>query len=185
MIERGKPYKLMAPSGEKFFFDDPASYSYPIADIAWCCAGIFRYTGGTRETLCQHLVLASEQVEPRLALAALLHDAHEGMVGDWASPFKAWMRQHDHSDVLKLEKDAEACLQRAYGIDLSPEDKAAIKLVDMRLAMTELRDLMPPTDTDDYWHDVAPYEWTLSNLWPPADAERIFLRRFFDVVGRL
>jgi hypothetical protein len=105
-------------------------------------------------------------------------------VPDVSSPLKAYLRkldtgaEHSSTELLLLEKRIEKALHVRYGVVLSDADRAAIKLVDKRLVMTEARDLLPPRDDDDCWFpDVELYPWRIEPL-DPWTVEDTWLYRF-------
>ena len=89
-------------SGRRLDLLDPSPLDIEIEDIAHGLARVARWNGQTHGehifSVAQHTLLAEEiarrvtgAVDRRLALALLLHDAPEYVIGDMISPFKAVM----------------------------------------------------------------------------------------------
>lgn len=66
-----------------------------IFDIAWATAMMPRYTGhaGAGYTIAEHMEWGSDRCSPEAAPYFLLHDAHEGYLGDDSSPKKRALRK--------------------------------------------------------------------------------------------
>lgn len=71
-----------------------------IDEIAWTLAGIARYGARPRKFLsvAQHCIHVSHLVPERFALAGLMHDAEEWVIGDIVSPI---CRSFEDLDILK------------------------------------------------------------------------------------
>lgn len=114
--------------------------------IAHSLAQINRFTGHTARpySVAEHSVLvcdivAASGLGTHAQLAALMHDAHECLCGDVASPIKwqlgtAWM-ELEHPLALLVRKHYH--LQTAH-----IAHRAAIKAADLQALATERRDLM-------------------------------------------
>src|SRR5579872_5293852 len=87
-------------SGRRLDLLDPSPLDIEIEDIAHGLARVARWNGQTRGdhifSVAQHTLLVEEiarrrtgGLDRRLALAVLLHDAPEYVIGDMISPFKA------------------------------------------------------------------------------------------------
>src|SRR3954469_23683842 len=87
-------------SGRRLDLLDPSPLDVEIADIAHGLARVARWNGQTSGThifsVAQHTLLVEAvmrargpQIDDRIRLAALLHDAPEYVIGDMISPFKA------------------------------------------------------------------------------------------------
>jgi uncharacterized protein len=100
-------------SGRRLDLLDPSPLDIEIEDIAHGLARVARWNGQTRGdhafSVAQHSLLVERllrQLEPGLAradaLAALLHDAPEYVIGDMISPFKAALGLDYKAFELKL-----------------------------------------------------------------------------------
>jgi 5'-deoxynucleotidase YfbR-like HD superfamily hydrolase len=104
-------------------------------DIAVGLGRQSRFAGQTREfytVLCHTLVcgqlaveVAADEVLPvgMLRLAALLHDAHEAVLGDTPTTWKA-------NIVRDLERELDDRIATEFGIELTPPIADAVKKID-------------------------------------------------------
>jgi len=183
-------------SGRRLDLLDPSPLDIEIEDIAHGLARVARWNGQTSGahiySVAQHTLLVDEvarrrngQPDRRLALAILLHDAPEYVIGDMISPFKAVI-----GDAYKaVEKRLLSAIHRRFGLppELPAEVVKLIKTADRGAAFLEATELagfsaaearrffgarpaLPPTVERDY---VAP--------WPATVAERRYLERFSKV----
>ena len=119
----------------------------------------------------QHSYLASQIVNPRLALEALLHDAAEAYCKDIPRPLKYML-----PDYQAIEACVEAAIRERFKLpaQMSPE----VKRADLILLATERRDLMPADDTP--WpilEGVTPLERKISAAHT-GRALSMFIRRW-------
>lgn len=150
----------------------PSMEGLTIEILARGIAGIYRFTGQTRHTVAHHSVLVSEHVPEEDALAGLVHDLAEGVLGDVARPIKMlpqmrWYRELEHS--------WQECILEWVG--LPPELPDSVLLADNRMLLTEFRDLFPSTPKEILGIGVDPYPETLIPV-PPDEAEHLFLERY-------
>lgn len=144
-----------------------------IQDVAHSLSNICRYGGHTKEffSVAQHSVLISRAVPKRLARPALLHDGSETYVGDMVSPIKTRFPEYK----IKVENQALIAVFSRFGLDI--EDLKHIDEYDKRIALNEMKALMPGIDT------TLQAIWTpLPNVkiipWEPKAAKAFFLLRF-------
>lgn len=80
-------------SGRAIDLTHPQTSDFDIEDIAWSLANIMRFNGHleTQISVARHSLEVSRLVPAELALAALLHDAHEAYVGDVVRPVKRYL----------------------------------------------------------------------------------------------
>jgi 5'-deoxynucleotidase YfbR-like HD superfamily hydrolase len=180
-------------SGRRLDLLDPSPLDVEIEDIAHGLARVARWNGQTIGanifSVAQHTLLVEEvarrrfgEPDRRLALALMLHDAPEYVIGDMISPFKAVIG-HAYKGV---EKRLLGAIHRRFG--LAPELPAdvikVIKTADRGAAFLEATQLagfsvaearrffgtrptLPMTVERDY---MTP--------WPANTAEQRFLERF-------
>jgi len=81
---------LNTRSGRVFDLLEPTPAMIDFDEIAESLAKICRFGGHTalHWSVAQHSVLCAREASPRAAPYALLHDAHEAMIGDLTTPFK-------------------------------------------------------------------------------------------------
>ena len=183
-------------SGRRLDLLDPSPLDIEIEDIAHGLARVARWNGQTIGanifSVAQHTLLVDEvarrrfgEGDRRLALAIMLHDAPEYVIGDMISPFKAVI-----GDGYKaVEKRLLVAIHRRFGLapDLPADVVKLIKAADRGAAFLEAthlagfsaaearrffgtRPTLPPAVERDY-----------TNPWPAPEAERRFLDRFVKI----
>lgn len=186
-------------SGRRLDLLDPVPADIEIGDIAHGLARVARWNGQTTGdhafSVAQHCVLVEEIAGtlsapdwPReAALAALLHDAPEYVIGDLISPFKAAIGL----DYKAFEKRLLAAIHRRFGLADEPVAavQAAIKRADRIAAYHEATRLagfgvdeasrffgLPPALP-------GPLAARLASLQalPVAAAQHVYLARFADL----
>ena len=131
-------------SGRRLDLLDPSPLDIEIGDIAHGLARVARWNGQTRGdypySVAQHSLLVEalfRELAPRTsaadALAALLHDAPEYVVGDLISPFKAAVGEA-YREVEGRIADAVAL---RFSIPLEARRPALIKAADREAAYHE------------------------------------------------
>jgi uncharacterized protein len=180
-------------SGRRLDLIDPSPLDIEIADIAHGLARVARWNGQTSGahifSVAQHTLLVeavmrvqNPDIDDRLSLAALLHDAPEYVIGDMISPFKAVLG----NDYKSVEKRLLGAIHIRFGLpaELAPEIERQIKAGDRGAAYLEATALagfseseakrlfgrdpgLPDTTKEDY---LTP--------WNAAKAEKRFLDRF-------
>jgi len=124
-------------------------------------------------SVAEHSVHASRFVPEVHARAALLHDGTEGFIGDMTKPLK---------DIIpgyrEVEDRIEQAIFKRFGLTLplSPE----VKDVDLRMLVTEQRQLMHNRDDWNYSRGREPLDIVLP-CWTPAEAKDQFLARFKEL----
>jgi type I site-specific restriction-modification system R (restriction) subunit len=164
-------------TGKIFSLLDPKPEDIDILDIAHAAARLCRFTGHVKKfaSVAQHSVLASRYVDPKFALYALLHDASEPYISDISSPLKRSPEMFLYRQIEKNIMNA-ICLR----FNLSPEEPKEVKEADMRMLVTEKRDL---TNNNVRWplEDLyKPFNKKIKS-WSPKKAERKFLERFAEL----
>ncbi|MEN3288270.1 MAG: 5-nucleotidase [Bradyrhizobium sp.] len=133
-------------SGRRLDLLDPSPLDIEIADIAHGLARVARWNGQTsgahifsvaQHTLLVDLVMRTQnpEIDDRLRLAALLHDAPEYVIGDMISPFKAALGDGYKS----IEKRLLAAIHIRFSLPpvLAPELEKQIKAADRGAAYLE------------------------------------------------
>lgn len=166
-------------TSQAFDLLDPQIDQVCIEDIAHALSQICRYTGHTKwfYSVAQHCVVMSYLVPPEHALWALLHDAPEAYVNDLAAPIK----QLPNMDGYRhLEGRVESVVCAALGYWPTDESRAAIKAADLRMLMTEARQLLPWPPPRDWGFDVEPYDLEGYDIgtWSPSAAKSAYLDRY-------
>lgn len=119
-----------------------------LREICHSLAQINRFTGHARRpySVAEHSLLVARiaadlfDADPLLQLLCLMHDAHECVTGDVATPIKYELGLAWH----KFEAREQTRLLHAYGLlDAWLSAKAAVKRCDLIALATERRDLLP------------------------------------------
>ncbi len=182
-------------SGRRLDLLAPQPEDIEISDIAHGLARVARWNGQTSGdhafSVAQHSLIVEEITAARhpewpapLALAALLHDAAEYVVGDLISPFKAAIGY----DYKAFETRLLGAIHQRFGLQwpLPPVITAAIKHADHTAAYFEATRLagFTPEEGELYFGVPEGLPSTLSERLdrlagiPTPDAECDFLRRF-------
>jgi 5'-deoxynucleotidase YfbR-like HD superfamily hydrolase len=180
-------------SGRRLDLLDPSPLDVEIADIAHGLARVARWNGQTSGahifSVAQHTLLVEtimraqdDEIDDRLRLAALLHDAPEYVIGDMISPFKAALGDGYKS----IEKRLLAAIHIRFSLPpvLAPEIEKQIKAADRGAAYLEATLLAGFSESEAkrlFGRDPGlPDEVREDYLtpWTAAKAEKRFLDRF-------
>lgn len=148
-------------------------------DIANGLARVQRFGGqinAEHYSVAEHSVLVSRLCSPRNALLGLMHDASEAYIGDVVTPFKRQMPFYHQVEERWMRVIGEALGVGDALIHL-PID---VKVADLRALQTERRDLYSPPRRDE--SGIEPASWKVKGL-RPRDAEKLFRKRFAELVG--
>lgn len=176
MTEFLKPEEIWIQTytGKAFYPLAPRVEDIDIEDIAHSLSMQCRFTGHTKDfySVGQHCAEISEIVPEEDALWGLLHDASEAYLVDLCRPLKRLEKLG--SPYREIEARLMLAICERFG--LAPEQPASVKEADLRMLMTEKRDLMrvPPLP----WVDQGePYEARIHPL-SYFGAKEFFLGRF-------
>jgi hypothetical protein len=151
---------ILTHHGRDHYLNGPEAYhpdNVPSPrEIAWSLAHLNRFTGHTNRpySVAEHSLLVMNiarlqfQADAGGQLAALMHDAHECIVGDVASPIKQVINQIEVNGVPcnawhKFETSVEQHLRYHLGLtELYQQHHAMVKQCDLIALATERRDLM-------------------------------------------
>lgn len=167
-------------TGKRFSLLEPKAADVDIKDIAHALAHLCRFTGHSKwfYSVAQHSVLASLEVRPEFARAALLHDAAEAYIGDVSAPLKYAMAEvygdGDHP-YAQIEDRIAAVVSNAFGLNPEMLHHPAVRQADLRMLMTERRDLMHTAKLG--WNISAEPYPTVIVPWSAYKAEQEFLAR--------
>lgn len=168
------PY-IITRYGHKIHFLKPQVSEIDIRDIAHALSRITRFTGHTIEPyyVAQHVCLCSDLASSDFKREAFAHDFGEFACSDIPSPLKSLLPQ-----FTEIEARLEKVIARKFGYRYPYP--SAVWEVDMRLLVTEMRDLTYRQD----WREF-PYS-PLDNrieAWDSDKARREFLKRFHKLFG--
>ena len=184
-------------SGRRLDLLDPSPLDIEIEDIAHGLARVARWNGQTAGanifSVAQHTLLVDAvarrrfgEPDRRLALALMLHDAPEYVIGDMISPFKAVI-----GDAYKaVERRLLAAIHRRFGLapELPPEIVKVIKAADRGAAFLEATELagFSAAEARRFFgpRPVLPPAVERDHLtpWTAPTAEQRFLARFAKIV---
>ncbi len=167
--------------GTKVFPLDPRVEDIDIRDIAHQLSLICRYGGATRHHLsvAEHSVHVASQLPLAFRREGLLHDAAEAYIGDMRRPIK---HEPEMSFFREVEEKLEAVIFERFGVTSTPESRAAIKSIDNRIIIDEVRCLMsePPDGCTTRHAGVVALDIHIDG-WPARFAEEVFLDIFCDL----
>ena len=185
-------------SGRKWNLLDPRAEDVFWPDVAHHLAQTNRFAGGTKlpysvaEHCCHaHDIVAKRNMPKPVRLLALLHDAHEFILGDWTTPIQVALDAEAPGlatgALKRLRAKTDAAIFAAAGLapmldKLTPAMRAQavsqVKAVDGALVMQERNELMgpPPEPWGDYLESLTPAKARLA-CWPPAVARWEWLQR--------
>ena len=148
-------------SGARFDLRNPVPADISKWDISMSLSRICRYNGHTLRhySVAEHCCLLAmwfrEAGQPRLALLALLHDAHEAYVSDLPWPVKACLSDAARAEFAALETGIDAAIYAHFGVTPPTEDeRAAVKRADLRIVRDEMTMLFPGVEIP--WGDMLP-----------------------------
>lgn len=175
---------------------------YTIESLAHQLAQINRYTGATRRpySVAEHSLLCADLAadaghSPLVQLCCLLHDAHEAITGDMASPVKWHLREawaafeNPHAHTLR---------QHFHLLTAFVAYRRVIHHCDLVALATERRELLPyDPDINAPWPVIdtpgqqvpAADGYPLNSLWREqhhwTEWRDAFLQRYHALVGKL
>lgn len=146
-------------------------------DIAASLSKLCRYAGHTSRfySVAEHCVLLSAVVPIEHALWALLHDAAEAYIGDLPRPIKRRFPEFEEAEARILSS-----VSRAFS--LPSRIPGTVLEADLRITNDERAALMRPGN-DAHWAGLGEPLGVQIRCLAPAEAERAFLTRFFQLVG--
>lgn len=164
---------LQTRSGRAFPLLDPQPSDVHWPDIVYALAHTNRFGGHVGPySVAQHSVLVAKQLRPEWRAYGLLHDAHEAFIGDIPTPLKRLVDRYT-SALWCMSEDIDAAIFRAAGLLFPwPEEIAeAVKIADIRVLVTERRDLMrePPHSWGTEYDNVEPLPERIE-IWPAEKA---------------
>jgi hypothetical protein len=129
-------------------------------------------TGELAVSVAQHCVLSCRAAPFGFKFEALMHDAAECVTGDITTPLKQLL-----ADFIRIEKNIEHSIRGQYLLPLDMTKDA--KAVDLRMAATEKRDVMPKDPEGDEWETIKGIALRhLIDPWEPGVAKARWLDAF-------
>ena len=172
-VKSDDPY-IHTWSGHRFHFLNPTVDTVCIEDVAHALSLQARFNGHTTElySVAAHSLVVADLVaqetdDPRIILAALMHDAAEAYLGDIVSPLK-WLLP----DYRQYERAVEECIAKKF--DLIYPFPPAVHTADMKALEQEFDSLPPYADRGK-----------TQAIQHPWDVESQFLTRFHELKGEI
>jgi hypothetical protein len=122
-------------SGTIVDLSGPSFDCVSLQDIAHGLAHLCRFTGHTRRfySVAEHSVHVSYLVPEPLAVDALLHDAHEALIGDVSSPLKPLL-----PDYQALESRVQEGIRRRFKVSIqTPQEVVRADKTMLDIELTE------------------------------------------------
>ena len=155
---------ILTFTGHQFWPEDPRPEDVFLEDIAHALSNLCRFTGHCTRfySVAEHSVRLARQLPVKFQPYALLHDAAEAYVNDLARPIK---RTKILEEYCFLEDRVLYAILTRFGLQPlqhSPWIPNEVKFGDLKMLMTERRDLMPAAGPE--WSiDASPYPETISS----------------------
>ena len=164
-------------SGKKFDVMKPDIRAISIIDISHALSNICRFTGHCKEfySVAQHSNIVSDQFPTgsKEAMWGLMHDSAEAYIQDVARPVKQYLRTY-----IEMEERILELIARRFDLELPiPEE---VLDMDDRVLMAEAEQLMRGDISE--WYTVANPADVEINPLAPAEAEKQFLFRYFEIL---
>jgi len=166
-LANGQMFNLITPNPDHISIDVVA------AGLAKVCRYSGQLAGDDFYSVAEHSTLLSRLVEPAHALAALLHDASEGLgLGDVVGPLKALLPEY-----VAIERRMMNAVADAFGLERGFHERRAVVLADQRLLATEQAHLrkLPAFARHE------PFPRVEFRRALPAEARRMFLARYEEL----
>ena len=171
---------IQLATGEYFDFLNPDSTPISPEAMAHSLSKVARCNGHTTGVLAvsvaQHCVLAARAAPTGFKFEALMHDAAECVTGDITTPLKQLL-----GDFKRIEKNIEASIRERWLLPVEMSKTA--KDVDLRMAATEKRDVMPKDLEGGEWETirgVVPLDICI-DPWEPGVARARWLHAFANL----
>ena len=167
-------------SGLKVHLLNPLTEEVSLADIAFSLARMCRFNCHCEwYSVAEHCVLASQLAPPGLELVALLHDAHEYVIGDLTRPLTASLPVGSSTDISVLKSILDDAIMLRFGLPAVNGTVARqLREIDDRLLATECLALLGKEALREWGLTADPYKHLRLHCWERDQAAREFLNRF-------
>ncbi|WP_395175543.1 phosphohydrolase [Roseibium alexandrii] len=161
-------------TGRRFTPLAPKANDVSLDDIAHALSMKCRYNGhcSTFYSVAEHSVLVASKATPRLALRALMHDAHEAYLVDLAAPLKG---ADEFAGVCDVEKRLDKAIAERFNLPYPIKDNEIDRL-DKRILLDEGQALMHRGT--EGWNVTGPALGVKIQGWPPHIAKAQFKQAF-------
>lgn len=173
---------IQLANGERYNFLTPTDKALTLQVVAHALGNICRFTGHCSKfySVAEHSVHVSRIVPKQHALAGLVHDAQECIVGDCNRPLK------NELPGYKAIEDANwKVFARFFGV--AYELPKEVKLADNQMLLAEYQQIMvrnPKNPWNATWLDGVYAAPVKVQCWSPTRARREFIKRFHEIVGK-
>ena len=163
---------MQTRSGEQFYPLDPEPNKIHIEDIAHALSMSCRFGGHVKKfySVAEHSIWVSGFVDPKNALAGLMHDAAEAYLSDIIRPVKRQLPEYG-----RLEDRLLSTIFDRFGIDYPYSEN--VKSIDYRACYTEGIHLMFDVSVWIEKDRETPLPFEPKN-YNPALGKKLFLNRF-------
>lgn len=186
--ENGEPTIILG-SGTVFDYRRPEEAFLTIEDVAFGLASCSRFAGQAvlrssgrrvRYNVAEHCCRAHDAAAPEDRYFALMHEGGEPTCGDMVAPLKI-----EVPEFRVVEKRCQAAHDVQFRVNPTPEQAKRIKLLDLRLCVTEKLYLRSASCTsearmiDARWDGpIEPLDFVIHEPWGFEESAVEFLNRF-------
>lgn len=177
----GRPMSTIETYGGLYFdYDDPQPEQVTLEDVAHHLSQMCRFGAATTRfySVAEHALLVRELVMefyPELALAALHHDSHEYILGDWPTPLKRKLRAAGVTVLDEMRRQTDIAIGARFGIDPDLFEHPAIKEADTIALFREASSLKKSRGVGYHWGRDAPAKGLNSVSLHPMFAKAAFV----------
>lgn len=172
------PY-IRTYSGKQYRHAAPDPKDVCIEDIAHALSQICRFTGHTKKfySVAEHCVRGSYFCTDPFAF--LMHDASEAYYSDINRPLKYLPGM---SNYVEYEEQGQNVIEERFGFPKNALRSDAVKIIDNRMLVTEILQLMPNGE-EDISHKLSTFPPLDIEImgWNPELAEKVYLDRFYEL----
>lgn len=180
---------IVTYTGKQFFPFSPIDSSIDIRDIAHALSNICRFCGHVSSfySVAQHSIIVAKHLltlphckdkKLLLVFAGLLHDSAEAYTCDFPGPIRPRFK-----NLIELQDNLTRVIFAKFGIPFSLFKEQELYNADMKVLMTEKRDLIAPHH-QPWGIDYTPLKESIIPM-PPKQAEYEFLTVFLDLESQL
>lgn len=185
----GRPIATCETAGGSYFdYADPHADQITLDDVAHHLSVTARFAGATVNletgepvlySVAEHAVGVAYQVinwgHPELVLAALHHDDHEYMLGDWPTPLKRQIRASGVTVLDDLVSKTNIAVGVAFGVDHELFEHPVVKRADAMLLYREAATYKRSRGIGPHWGRTEMASPLTESPWSPNKAKKLFI----------
>lgn len=184
-------------SGRYFDFADPRATTITLDDVAHHLSVNCRFGGACSNletgdpvlySVAEHALrvcdLVIEWGRDDLALAALHHDSHEYMWGDWPTPLKRLLRAHGIDLLGEMVEVTDDAIGERFGIDPIMFHDPLVKSADTTLLYREAATFKVSQGIGPHWGRTEVAKPLYGDRMTPAFAKKAFIARHIRLGGK-